>query len=256
VKYRNKIICGHTLDIIKQLPSETFDTIVTSPPYWHARKYTNNPKEIGQEDFTVYLNALNKVWIECARILKSGCRLVINMGEIFYRLPNEDYVVYTAIFVEIFKQIQTISNMRFAGKILWCKGTNNENAGVKTNKAFYGSYPYPPNLLLTNCQENLMIWRKVGKRTYKDMSLKIAQQSKIDKKFIHDFTRPVWYINPTRNKNHPAIFPPEIPRRFIQAYSFVNDIILDPFCGIGTTLIEAKKLNRKYCGIDISEKYC
>ena len=250
-----QLYCGDCLDIMLKLDCKV-DLIVTSPPYWNARKYMDNSKELGQSDYLTYLNDLTKRWSKCCEILNYGCRLVINMGEIFYHLPDEDYVVYTAIFVDIFKQLQSIPNMRFAGKILWCKGTNNENAGVKSGKSFYGSYPYPPNLLLTNCQENLMVWRKSGKRTYKDVSIRISNQSKIDKDFIHNFTRPVWYINPAKDKSHPAVFPLEIPYKFIKAYSFVNDTILDPFIGSGKTAVACEKLNRRWIGIEISEGYC
>ena len=253
----NKIYQGDCREIMRQWDDECIDMVITSPPYWNSRQYCLfNSKEIGyNQTYKSYLISLQQVWFECCRVLRDGCRLVINIGEIFHHIGKEDYVVYSAIFVDIFKQIQNIKSMRFAGKIIWCKGTNNENSGIKIGKAFYGSYPYPPNLLLTNCQENLMVWRKTGKRTYKDVPGDIAQKSKIDKKFIHQFTRPVWFVEPERNKTHKAVFPMEIPLRFIKAYSFVNDIILDPFGGIGTTGLAAQKLERRYILIDLSPEY-
>jgi len=253
---RNKILQGDALTELRKIPSETIDCIITSPPYWKARRYGMSHKEIGWgQTYEEYLKSLRLVWEETARVLKPGCRLVINIGEIFYKIQEDSYVTYTAIFVDIFNQIRNINCMRFMGKILWCKGTNNDNAGIKTGKAFYGSYPYPPNLLLTNCQENLMVWRKVGKRTYKDADRKIAEKSKIDKEFIHAFTRPIWFIEPARDKNHPAIFPIEIPERFIRAFTFIGDIILDPFMGRGTTGMAAKKLGRDFIGIELNSKY-
>jgi DNA modification methylase len=56
--------------------------------------------------------------------------------------------------------------------------------------------------------------------------------------------------------NHPAMFPEELIMRAVKLFSFKNDIILDPFNGAGTTTAVAKKLDRRYLGIDISEEYC
>jgi len=59
--------------------------------------------------------------------------------------------------------------------------------------------------------------------------------------------------NPKR-VGHPAPFPPELPKRCIKLFSYVGDIVLDPFSGSGTTVVTAYLLNR--VGIDISRKYC
>ncbi|MCX6348101.1 MAG: site-specific DNA-methyltransferase, partial [Candidatus Aureabacteria bacterium] len=56
--------------------------------------------------------------------------------------------------------------------------------------------------------------------------------------------------------NHPAMFPEELAARVIKLFSYRDDIILDPFNGVGTTTLVAKKLGRRYVGIDISPEYC
>jgi DNA modification methylase len=68
-----------------------------------------------------------------------------------------------------------------------------------------------------------------------------------------------WDIAPERNMkkyDHPAMFPEELVRRVLKLFSYVGDVVLDPFNGVGTTTVVAKKLNRRYIGIDISPKYC
>ena len=59
-----------------------------------------------------------------------------------------------------------------------------------------------------------------------------------------------------KNFGHPAMFPEELARRVLKLFSFRNDVILDPFNGVGTTTLVTKKLARRYIGVDISEGYC
>jgi DNA modification methylase len=59
-----------------------------------------------------------------------------------------------------------------------------------------------------------------------------------------------------KDYNHPAMFPEELALRVLKLFSFQNDLILDPFNGVGTTTYVAKILNRRYLGIDISKEYC
>jgi site-specific DNA-methyltransferase (adenine-specific) len=56
--------------------------------------------------------------------------------------------------------------------------------------------------------------------------------------------------------DHPAMFPEELPRRIMKLFSYKNDIVLDPFNGVGTTTLVAAKQGRRFIGIDVSEQYC
>jgi site-specific DNA-methyltransferase (adenine-specific) len=59
-----------------------------------------------------------------------------------------------------------------------------------------------------------------------------------------------------KDYNHPAMFPEELPRRLMKLFSYKNDIVLDPFNGAGTTTLVARKLRRRFIGIDVSQQYC
>ena len=65
----------------------------------------------------------------------------------------------------------------------------------------------------------------------------------------------VWYISPARDKRHPAIFPSELAEKVIKYYSFKNDVVLDPFGGIGTTAKAAASLGRRFFSIEMNDEY-
>ncbi len=70
-------------------------------------------------------------------------------------------------------------------------------------------------------------------------------------------TLSIWNINPEKAKKigHPAPFPVELPKRFINLYSFKEDLVLDPFIGSGTTAVASKLMQRNYVGYEINKDY-
>ena len=73
-----------------------------------------------------------------------------------------------------------------------------------------------------------------------------------------EWTNGMWTFNGESKKKvgHPAPYPIELPRRCIKLFSYVDDVVLDPFCGSGTTVIAAVNNQRKGIGIDVDKKYC
>lgn len=83
----------------------------------------------------------------------------------------------------------------------------------------------------------------------------VKERSIVSKEEWKEYTKTVWHIANTSHPFHPAIFPEEIPKRLIKLFSFVEDTILDPFGGVGTTSIAAAKLERKSIYIDQNPDY-
>lgn len=93
----------------------------------------------------------------------------------------------------------------------------------------------------------------------KQVEAEIKDESMLTKEEWKEYTGSIWegygWTNSYNQTKHPAVFPDEIPRRLIKMFSFKGETVLDPFCGVGTTLFEAEKLGRKAIGIDASKKY-
>ena len=71
-----------------------------------------------------------------------------------------------------------------------------------------------------------------------------------------DYTKDVWMIPPVSSREHPAPFPQEIPTRLIRLFTHGDHpVVLDPFCGIGTSLLAAKELGRDFIGIEKEPAY-
>ena len=85
-----------------------------------------------------------------------------------------------------------------------------------------------------------------------------SRQSDITREEFISWTNGVWTFRgeSKRKIGHPAPFPVELPKRCIKLFSFVGDVVLDPFMGSGTTVVAAKQNNRKGIGIDIEYDYC
>jgi len=128
-----------------------------------------------------------------------------------------------------------------------------------SKKLMFGSYPYPRNFYAQNTIEFITVYVKAG-NSNNNIPKEIKEKSKLTKREWIEFTKQIWNI-PIPNKKdiafgkHPAIMPEEIVRRSVKMYTFINDIVLDPFTGSGTTLKVAKELKRKYVGYEIYESY-
>ena len=132
----------------------------------------------------------------------------------------------------------------------------------QTSKLMFGSYPYPGNLLENNTIEFINVYVKPGKS--KKYPKNVKDNEKLKKHEWIDLIQQVWFMIPediSRKKNHPAPYPEKLPARLMRMFScgainsFKGDVILDPFVGTGTTCVVAKKMNRRFIGIDISARY-
>ena len=238
-KFLNKIVNGNSLEILKKIPDKTFNLIFADPPYnlqiGEKLKRPDDSKVYGVDDkwdqfasFKHY-DDFCKEWLkECKRILKdNGSIWVIgsyhNIFRIGYHLQNLNYWLLNDI---IWKKNNPMPNFR---------GTR-----------------------FTNAHETL-IWAsksKKSKYTFNYQSLKCLND---DLQMRSDWNFPICSGKERLKKNgkkvHSTQKPEALLHRVILATTNKNDLILDPFLGTGTTAVVAKKLGRKYFGIEQNKKY-
>ena len=244
----HKIIIGDSRNMI-EVADESVHLIITSPPYWQLKDYGNG-NQIGFDDsYEDYINNLNIVWNQCHRVLKKGCRLCVNIGDQFARSVYYGRYKVIPIRTEIVKFCETIG-FDYMGAIIWQKVTTCNTTGGAT---IMGSFPFPRNGILKIDYEFILIFKKHGAAPKVSRETKDKSRMTIDE--WNQFFAGHWNIPGEKQDKHLAMFPEEIPRRLIKMFSFVNDTVLDPFLGSGTTSLAAKKLSRNSIGYEINPEF-
>jgi len=116
-----------------------------------------------------------------------------------------------------------------------------------------GTFPYPPNGIVEIDYEFIHIFKKPGRREKVPASIKEA--SRLTKEEWKTFFKGHWNFRGTKQIGHEAMFPDELPRRLIKMFSFVEDTVLDPFLGSGTTIKVALQLKRHAIGYEINKEF-
>lgn len=248
MKTWHKIIIGDSRRMI-EVPNKSVHLVVTSPPYWQLKDY-GDERQIGFHDsYEEYINNLNLVWNECHRILHNGCRLCINIGDQFARSVYYGRYKVIPIRTEIIKFCES-AGFDYMGAIIWQKVTTCHTTGGAT---VMGSYPYPRNGILKLDYEFILIFKKRGRSSR--VGKEIKEQSRLTREEWNQYFTGHWHFPGEKQDKHLAMFPEELPRRLIKMFSFVGDMVLDPFLGSGTTSLVAKNLDRNSIGYEINEDF-
>jgi len=226
-------------DILKfnSLPNNYVDLIITSPPYNIDIHYNSHADNLTYED---YLRFTQK-WIQkCFDLTKNEGRFLLNIP------LDKNKGGQKSVGADITKIAKDIG-WKYHSTIIW-------NEGNISRRTAWGSFmsasaPYviaPVELILVLYKDS---WKKTGG----------SRKNDITKQEFMDWTSGIWTFPGQSKKGaggHPAPFPIELPKRCIKLFSFIDDIVLDPFLGSGTTLIASYLYNRKGIGVDIDKDYC
>ena len=216
---------------MQELENNCVSLTITSPPYNIGK---DSDLDLSDNE---YWKMMKNIFLETFRVTESGGRVVVNVAN----LGRKPYIPFSKYFTELLIDIGFI--MR--GEIIWQK-----SKGANANFA-WGSWLSASNPVIRDIHEYCLVFSKD--------SLKKSSKGEttIEKEEFMESTLSIWNINPARAKKigHPAPFPIELPQKFINLYSYKDDLILDPFIGSGTTAIAAKNLNRNFVGYEIEQEY-
>ncbi len=230
-EWADRIYC-HTAEDMSQIPDESVALAFTSPPYNSGKDYDEN---LNIDD---YFKLMCRVGSEVYRVLKPGGRYVINIANLGRKpyIPMHAYFYFTHIGLGFLP----------AGEIIWQKGRG------ANNSCAWGSWLSAKAPRLRDLHEYLLVFVK------EQFSRADKGDSDISREEFMNSTLSVWEIAPESAKKigHPAPFPEELASRVIKLYSYVGDVVLDPFAGSGTTCVAAKRHNRHYVGYEIMPEYC
>lgn len=256
----NQIICGDCVEVLSTFPDEFVDITISSPPYGKIRDYANgnsyNFLLLAEQLYRVVKEGGLVAWIRNDTV-EDGSKT----GDTFKQTIEFMNVGFNLYDVLIWEKsgVSYPANGRYTGIheyiILLSKGKPKVFNPIKdVPKLWEGSW----GKLTTRNQD--------GSLTYQNLENEGKAKSGRDDtgKYGYKQRTTIWKINNgfgfnTKDeiaKEHPAIFPETLCHDIIVSWSNEGDLVLDPFCGSGTTLKMAKILNRNYIGIDISQRYC
>ena len=231
----NRIYCADSrhLDMIED---DVVDVVICSPPYNVGKNYKNHDDTLPLDE---YLQLLRDVWTECRRVMRPGGRICVNVAGVDRQpyLPLQSYITQQLIDLGFLMR----------GEIIWDKAAS---VGVSTA---WGSWQSPSNPTLRDVHEFILVFCKEQFR----LAQTKGETDLISEEFTA-LTRSIWTF-PTESAakvGHPAPFPVELPRRLIKLYSWKGALVLDPFCGSGSTCVAASQLGRLWIGVDTDPAYC
>ncbi len=264
MKSIHNIYCSNSANM-SEVSANSIDLVVTSPPYpmiemWDDLFCEMNPSIRdaiqnlnGKMAFKLMHEQLEKTWNEVDRVLKEGGIVCVNIGDatrkigdLFELYPN--HIKIADFFFEM-GYIQLPS-------IIWRKQTN------KPNK-FMGSGMYPLNAYVTLEHEHILIFRKGLLRKIDKKEAEIRRESAYFWEERNQWFSDVWLdlkgvsqkMNDLDLRKKSAAYPFELAYRIINMYSIMNDTILDPFLGTGTTTLASMSSGRNSVGFEIDSKF-
>lgn len=235
---------------MKEVDDESAHFIVTSPPYWNLKKFSDLKDDLGNiEDKQEFFSQLSRVWKECFRVLRPNCKLVC----VF-----EDYLVGSRIYGhprEICLCGDMVTSIENAGfelftRIIW-KKCKMKRAWMTSNYSvcLNAGFRVNPNWAY------VFVFRKY------DPTAENRHEVTREEWIGQGWSGGVWYLDfsygsqPWFKMGHPATYSDKLVERLIKLYTREGDVVLDPFLGTGTTMMVAKKLRRNCIGYEVNPDF-
>lgn len=247
---RNTIALGDCEEILQELPAGSIDLVFTSPPYYNAR-----PEYTDYVTYEEYLLKLRKVIQNVHRVLAEGRFFVMNISPVLVRRANRNEASQRIAVPFDVHRLFVEEGYDFIDDIIWEKP---EGAGWATGRGRrFAADRNPLQYKPVPVTEYVLVYRKHTDKLI-DWNIRAHPHPELVRasRIGDDYERTnIWRITPAYDKRHPAIFPLELAEKVIAYYSFEDDVVLDPFAGIGTVGKAAVKLGRRFVLIDQAPEY-
>lgn len=257
---------GDVLDVLRELPDNHFDLVMTSPPYNCRKPYDGVSDEMPWPDYYAWMR---KVLKQCYRVLLPGGTIALNVPSVVKYQPDHAFHETWTDFDPEYKWLRNGEKRVGRGRtepigfklyfimqsidrhmrepMIWVKGAEEGQAIAATYLMGSDSDP-----LLRPAHEMVLLGSK--QRWYHRGGTGRRGEQALP---YLDFLKDVQHVAPVTNREHPATWPAALPERMMKIYVHAKDgKILDPFMGIGTTLAVARDMGLQGVGIDVSPKYC
>ncbi len=247
---RNTVAQGDCEEVLQDLPAGSVDLIFTSPPYYNAR-----PEYTDYLTYEEYLLKIRKVIQQSHRVLAEGRFFVMNVSPVLIRRANRNESSRRIAVPFDMHRLFIEEGYDFIDDIIWEKP---EGAGWAIGRGRrFSADRHPLQYKAVSVTEYILVYRKQTTRLI-DWNIRAHPKPEIVKasRIGEDYERTnIWRIKPAHDPRHPAIFPVELAKKVISYYSFKEDVVLDPFAGIGTTGKAAVMLGRRFALIEQNPEY-
>ena len=252
------IFCGDSAEVLKTLPDNTIDLIITSPPYADQRKSTYGGISTDQ-----YVEWFLPISEQLLRVLKPTGTFILNIKEKVVNGERSTYVM--ELILAMSKQ-----GWLWTEEFIWHK--KNSYPGKWPNRfrdAWERLLQFNKSKKFAMYQEEVMVpmgdWAKTRLKKLSETD-KRRDTSKVGSGFGKNIsnwvdrdkaypTNVLHLATECNNKKHSAVFPEELPQWFMKLFTQEGDTVLDPFAGSGTTLFVAERMGRNAIGIEIMQEY-
>lgn len=247
----HRVVLGDSRSM-PEIEDRSVHLVVTSPPYANLKVYPTSDGQLGNiASYEAFLDQLDRVWAECFRVLVPGGRVCCVVGDVCISRRNGGRHHVLPLAADIVVRARRLGFDNLQG-IMWLKVANIKLEASRS--ARYLGKPNLPNGVIKNDTEHILMLRKPG--GYRSPTPEMESRSRIKTDDYIKWFAPIWSnVQGASTRNHPAPYPPEIPRRLIRMFSFAGDVVLDPFTGTGSSQLAAIEAGRNSWGYEIEPTY-
>ena len=261
-KYLNKITIGDCREVMREMPANSIDLMVTSPPYGVGIAYDSFDDDVNFETYKEF----SREWLsEAFRVLKPDGRLALNIP---YEINRQEKGGRIFMVAEIWNILASIG-YKFYGVV-----DLEESSPHRSKTTAWGSWMSPSSPYIYNPKECVLLcYKQLSKKQTKgtpqwkswveqvedknnpELFVNKKMYEKSDKDDFISLVYGQWnYFADTRQQTK-ATFSMDIPVRAMKILSYKEDIVMDPFMGSGTSAVAAEFVGRNWVGIELSPNY-